>query len=71
MVQFSLMNYLDEVVQFSVCTTFSIVAFFFNGQILHFGTIGLFELLAGIGTLLGIELLYFFDFTSGAFSLHW
>ena len=60
MVQLIALNYFLGVVQFSVWTTFSIVAFFFNVQILHFGTIDVFELLAGTGTLFGIELLYLF-----------
>ena len=60
MVQLIALNYFLGVVQFSVWTTFSIVAFFFNGQILHFGTINVFELLAGTGTLFGNELLYLF-----------
>ena len=57
MVQLIALNYFNGLVQFSVCTTFSIIAFFFNGQILHFGTINVFELLAGTGTLFSVELL--------------
>ena len=60
MVQLIALNYFLGVVQFSVWTTFSIVAFFFNEQILHFDTIEILELLVGIGTLFGIELLYLF-----------
>ena len=60
MVPLIALNYFLGVVQFSVWTTFSIVAFFFNEQILHFDTIEILELLVGIGTLFGIELLYLF-----------